>query len=105
MAYNADGSICRRQPRFWIKEYGGAVCLEHASQYQSAGALRVRTREDVMVAFALLQHVDPIAADAIGKRHGVPDGGNGKLSGFDNNEAVFAQIDEALSAGGPWGVL
>jgi hypothetical protein len=105
MAYNPDGSICRKQPRFWIKEYVGAVCLEHAAQYQSSGALRVRTAEDVRIAYELLRMIDPAAADAVAKRHGVADGENGRLRGFDSNEAAFADIDQALSAGGPWGVL
>ena len=106
MAYNPDGSVCRREPRFWIKEYAGTVCLEHAAQYQSAGALRVRTRDDVMVAYELLRQVNPTVADAIGLRHGAPEAGdNGHQRGFDNNEAVSAEIDEALSEGGPWGVL
>src|ERR671937_823501 len=105
MAYNPDGSVCRREPRFWIKEYGGTVCLEHAAQYQSAGALRVRTRDDVAVAYELLRQVDPTAAEAISRRHGQSEGEDGRLRGFDDNEAVFAEIDEALSEGGPWGVL
>jgi hypothetical protein len=105
MAYNPDGSVCRREPRFWIKEYGGTVCLEHAAQYQSAGALRVRTRDDVLVAYELLRQVNPTAADAISRRHGQSEGEDGRLRGFDDNEAVFAEIDEALSEGGPWGVL
>ena len=105
MAYNPDGSVCRKEPRFWIKEYTGTVCLEHAAQYQSAGALRVRTRDDVLVAYELLRQVNPPAADAIGRKHQATNGENGHVGGFDDNEAVFQEIDAALSEGGPWGFL
>jgi hypothetical protein len=105
MAYNPDGSVCRRDPRFWIKEYSGTVCLEHAAQYQSAGALRVRTKDDVLVAYQLLRQVNPTAAETISRRHAAVNGEGGRVSGFDDNEAVFQEIDAALSEGGPWGVL